>query len=271
MSGMAPHSSNDIRFAFGANWRRFIECLNPARIRQAQASLLEKTGLDSFAGKTFLDIGCGSGLFSLAARNLGATVHSFDYDPQSVACALELRGRFRPDDSNWTIGQGSVLDRGYIESLRQFDIVYSWGVLHHTGAMRSALENTAAAVKNNGLLFIAIYNDQGARSTRWKNFKRLYVAAPRIVRPALAALVAARFHTLTAIKRAVTRTLAPEHERGMHAWHDAVDWAGGYPFEVAKPEEIFDFCHARGFALRALRTVGGGHGCNEFVFMKQQH
>lgn len=57
--------------------------------------------------------------------------------------------------------------------------------------------------------------------------------------------------------------------RGMSVWHDLVDWVGGYPFEVAKPEEIFDFYRTKGFTLVRLKTCGGGLGCNEYVFIKK--
>src|ERR1044072_5239228 len=97
--------------------------------------------VDNLLGKKFLDVGSGSGLFSLAARRLGAQVHSFDYDPQSVACTGELRRRYFPDDLHWVVQQGSVLDQGYLASLGSFDVVYAWGVLHHTGAMWRALDN----------------------------------------------------------------------------------------------------------------------------------
>ena len=126
------------RFAFGANWSRFLARLTPERIRLAESSLTDWLG--DLRGRSFLDIGSGSGLFSLAARNLGARVHSFDYDPDSVACTAELRRRFHPDDPDWGVEQGSALDEPYLRSLGMFDVVYSWGVLHHTGDMWRALD-----------------------------------------------------------------------------------------------------------------------------------
>jgi hypothetical protein len=54
----------------------------------------------------------------------------------------------------------------------------------------------------------------------------------------------------------------------MSRWHDLIDWVGGYPFEVASPEQIFDFCRERGLSLKRLKTCGGGSGCNQFVFEK---
>jgi len=264
---MAPAETENKRFEFGGNWKNFLKRLNDARIQEAEESLARKTGLPALQGKTFLDVGCGSGLFSLAARNMGAKVRSFDYDKNSVACAMELKNRFHNGDPDWIIEQGSALDRGYLAALGRYDIVYSWGVLHHTGNMYAALENTSKAVKDNGMLFIAIYNDQGGKSRRWRAFKKFYVSAPKPVKLLMALFVITRFELVTVIKRLMFfKTPFPKKERGMDPWHDAVDWAGGYPFEVARPEEIFEFCKTRGFTLLKLTTRD--LGCNEYVFIK---
>ncbi|MCZ7622150.1 MAG: class I SAM-dependent methyltransferase [Candidatus Kuenenia sp.] len=149
------------RFEFGKNWRHFFACINEDRILEAKRSLKIMLNVEDLEGKSFLDIGSGSGLFSLAARRLGAHVHSFDYDPQSVACTHELKRRYFPNDSNWTIGEGSALDTNYLSSLGTFDVVYSWGVLHHTGAMWEALGNVASLVTggNCSLRFITTRAD----------------------------------------------------------------------------------------------------------------
>jgi 2-polyprenyl-3-methyl-5-hydroxy-6-metoxy-1,4-benzoquinol methylase len=167
-----PPPIKDIRFSFGKNWSAFLETLNEERIVEAESSLKSMLGVSTLAGKSFLDIGSGSGLFSLAAKRLGATVHSFDYDADSVACTETLKTRYFPGDLSWTVEQGSILDLKFLERFSPHDVVYSWGVLHHTGQMWNALEQAASLVKPGGALFIALYNDQGLRSKFWWVIKR---------------------------------------------------------------------------------------------------
>ncbi len=253
------------RFRFGANWARFLTVLNNQRVDSACASLKSMLAKETLDDKTFLDIGSGSGLFSLAARRLGATVHSFDYDPQSVNCTRELKHRFYKDDPHWIIEAGSVLDKTYLESLGQFNVVYSWGVLHHTGQMWQALKNSAATVKPDGTLFVAIYNNQGWISRYWTKVKRLYNRY-KLARPLLIAVHGPYLIGAPYIARFLTNRRIPA--RGMTLWYDMLDWLGGYPFEVAKPEDIILFFKKHGFELINLKTCGGRQGCNEFVFTK---
>jgi SAM-dependent methyltransferase len=262
------------RFEFGKNWQRFLETLNDERIEEATKSLREMLELVNLKGKYFLDIGSGSGLFSLAARRLGARVRSFDYDPQAVRCTLELKQRYFRDDPNWTVEEASVLDDEYVRSLQQADVVYSWGVLHHTGSMWQALENAHISVAPGGKLFISIYNKQQPWSVVWAWVKRTYNSLPQVLRvPFVLAVMtpielrSLAYSFLTLRPQRYFRTWTQyKKSRGMSRWHDWVDWVGGYPFETAKPEEIFEFYKKRGFVLTKLITCGGGLGCNQFVF-----
>jgi 2-polyprenyl-3-methyl-5-hydroxy-6-metoxy-1,4-benzoquinol methylase len=263
------------RFAFGENWARYLELLDEDRIQQAVKSLQNMLEADTLEGKSFLDIGSGSGLFSLAARRLGANVFSFDYDPQSVACTRDLKRRFFPGDDSWVIQAGSVLDRDYLEGLGKFDIVYSWGVLHHTGSMWAALDNVTDRVAPDGKLFIALYNDQGWASKAWWKVKKAYVSLPPSMRWLVLAPCYVRLWGPATVRDFVQ--LKPfntwktyRKNRGMSPHRDVVDWVGGFPFEVSKPEEIFSYYKGRGFSLAKLTTCGGNLGCNEFVFQRNQ-
>jgi len=277
MSSNAIEIAQGERFEFGKNWSRFLEVLDDSRLASAQASLSEMLEVDNLEDKSFLDIGSGSGLFSLAARQLGARVHSFDYDPRSVACTRELRRRYFNSDGEWKIEEGSALDVDYVKSLGTFDVVYSWGVLHHTGQMWRALGNAHLPVKAGGRLFIAIYNDLGSRSRRWRWIKKTYNELPRFLKiPFGLAVMApeevkAMLRSLVMLKPAeyLHRWTRYDTNRGMSRWRDIIDWVGGYPYEVARPEEIFDFYRAQGFRLTKIQCGGVGLGCNQFVFVKE--
>lgn len=276
-------STNEAPFAFGENWSRFLACLTEARIKGAEDSLRRLLRTEELNGLHFLDAGSGSGLFSLAAHRLGASVTSFDADPASVACTQEVKRRYGQNAGTWQVLQGSLLDRAFLGTLGDFEIVYCWGVAHHTGSMWTAIENLLSLVKPHGKLVLAIYNDQLYISRAWRAVKRIYQRLPVFVRPFYVGVIG----FLAFGKRLVVTLLAcllrlltlrnpfvplmnwagETQSRGMHRWHDLVDWVGGWPFEVARPEDVFRFVRDRGFTLDEL-TTSLGHGCNEFALTR---
>lgn len=230
--------------------------------------------ISSLEGKTFLDIGSGSGLFSLAAMRLGAArVHSFDFDSESVACARALNEKYFSNAPRWTIEQGSALDEAYLSSLGTFDVVYAWGVLHHTGNMAQAIENTCRRVAPDGKLFIAIYNDEGLRSRLWKAVKVRYCRNLAWRLPILIGFggyfsAKGLVKDLFLLRNPIRRYRSYKIQRGMSYFTDLRDWLGGYPFEVAKPDLVIDAVCARGFVLTKLKTPLQSKGNNEYLFVR---
>jgi len=269
--------TDETRYEFGSNWKSFVEtALNEKRVAHAVSSLREFLGVEDLRGRRFLDIGCGSGLFSLAAQLLGAEhVESFDYDPDSVATAQQLRSRFQIPEERWKIRRGSVLDTGFMATVEPADVVYSWGVLHHTGSMWEAIDAAASKVLPGGVFAISIYNkvDRFPDSSKmWWHIKRTYTRSPALVRRAMEAVYITHF----AVTRLVTlrNPLKPMFDRegagrrGMNYLHDVRDWLGGFPYEYATSGEVFGHVHRRnGFELVHL-VNWEGNACNELVFRR---
>lgn len=259
-------------FRFGRNWQRYLHSyLDPERERIAAESLHDLVG--DVRNKTFVDIGCGSGLFSLCAYRDGAKqVLSFDVDSDSVAATRTLHERMGSPE-NWRVLHGSVLDSDFVASIGPADVVYSWGVLHHTGDMYKAIGNAASVTAPGGTFVIAIYNRVTGRwldSERWRRIKRAYNRAPRLGQRAMEFVYALYWLAGCAKNRTNPLRIMREYRqsRGMALWTDMVDWLGGYPYEFATPEEIVTFCerscHMRPRKVNRLSPVDSGN--NEFVF-----
>ena len=259
-------------FSFGKNWWRFLNTLDEAKHRDARSSLTQFLNSENLRGKTFLDAGCGSGLFSNAAYDLGAEkIVSFDLDPFSVRCCNYLHEKVGKPE-NWEVHEGSVLDSEFLSKLGKFDIVYSWGVLHHTGKMWDGIFNTANLVKEGGCYYIAIYNKViGGRSSEfWLKVKKIYNALPEMGKRSMEFLYVLIFsiRRLLRFQNPIKDILAYKVDhRGMNWQTDIRDWLGGYPYEFATAEEVFKYMKSNfpNFNLVNLKSADNV-GANWFLF-----
>lgn len=261
------------RFEFGKNWESFSRLIDDESIRQAEDRIAAFLATRDLSGKTFLDIGCGSGLHSLAALRLGAKeVLAIDLDPDSVATTRAVMERFW-HNGNVSVRKLSVFDLDK-ERIGEFDMVYSWGVLHHTGDMNRAIQMAAAHVRRGGLFAVALYG-KTRYCGMWKRIKRWYVNATPS-RQAWAERMYVRlfgFYMLLRGKRLSTHIANYKKKRGMDFYHDVRDWIGGYPYESIAPQELASLLAPRGFELvrQNVRKRSGlfGSGNDEYLYRKQ--
>ena len=270
----AKTAGEKITFSFGRNWQEYVErCLDPGRVRIAEESLVRFLEQPDLKGLSFLDIGCGSGLFSLAALRLGARrVVSVDVDPFSVESTQMVRQAAGAPE-HWSVLHGSILDEGFVSRLEVADLVYAWGSLHHTGNMWKAISLAGSRVAPGGRFFLAIYNKTEGRrgSEYWLKVKQRYNRASRAGKRLMEVSYAIRHSILPYLIRfqnPVAHWRSYHQNRGMDVWTDIRDWLGGYPYEFARADEIFRFCSRElNLPLQNL-NVCNNLGLNEFLFRR---
>jgi 2-polyprenyl-6-hydroxyphenyl methylase/3-demethylubiquinone-9 3-methyltransferase len=249
-------------FDFGANWADFSEQhVDSQRLAIAARSIQDLLQRPALTGLRILDIGCGSGLFSIAAHQLGASVTGVDINPRCIEVSQRNAALLAPE-SAIRFQLASALDERQMADLGSFDLVYAWGSLHHTGSMWRAIELAADRVQPSGTLVLAIYNTH-VTSPIWREIKRIYNQAPEFVQRLMAIIFAGIIYVA---KFMVTRSNPLEKERGMDFWYDVIDWIGGYPYEYATIGQIAEFMRTRGFRLVRVVPAQVPTGCNEFVF-----
>lgn len=269
--------SANSHFAFGKNWLDYAKKIDENRISQAVADLQRLSGRLRFDGLSFLDIGSGSGLHSLAAIRMGAArVIGVDIDDDSVAASRNTIAKFAPDHINVRFDNISVFDMTE-DSYGNFDVIYSWGVLHHTGDMYRALTSAASLVTVNGLFMIALYR-KTPFCPMWRIIKQWYSSAtPHAQRRAIQVRLILQRLLFRVKGRDLDEHIRTYSERrGMDFYNDIHDWMGGYPYESISPEECHTFFANLGFRLdreyvaKPSRYLPGllGSGCDEYTFLR---
>jgi len=259
-----------ITFSFGRNWEDFIKTsFSDERVEIAKAHLQDFLEVDDLRGKYFLDIGCGSGIHSLAALLVGAErVVGFDVDEYSVKAAEMVRER-KGRDFAWEILRGSVLDKEFLARIEPADIVYSWGVLHHTGDMWTAIRNAAGLMRPGGLFYLALYTTT-PRSKFWLSVKKAYNRSPKPIQRAMEyayALQGTILPELIHFRNPWKVIRDYKQSRGMSFMTDVRDWLGGYPFEHARIEEVLHLGR-KSFGLE-LVNIKTGEANTEYLFKRR--
>ena len=264
--------SRPVRFNFGDNWQAYAAGLTDEKITEADKGLRRLLQQQRLDGLRMIDIGCGSGVHALAAVRMGAQVTAIDIDPQSVATTQAVLQQHAPQ-GGWRVEERSILD---VPAREKYDIVYSWGVLHHTGRMWAAMDRAAAMVAPGGRLVIALYKKTPCCGF-WRGEKAVYSRLPRWARvPVTAGYAGAFLLAKTVTGHNPLKYLKNyKSQRGMSFWHDCVDWLGGYPYESAVPAEVQDWAARQGLRPERVENTermaaGGlfGSGCAEYVFTR---
>lgn len=264
-----------MRFGFGKNWEDYIKKhFSEERVEISRKHMLSFLGMEDLKGKTFLDIGCGSGLHSLAALRSGAEkICSFDYDPDSVATARRLK-EFAGNPSHWEIHQGSILDKEFLRTIEPADIVYSWGVLHHTGSMWEAMDSTAGLGKKSSLYYIALYDYEthvNPTPEFWLDVKQRYNKSSEWGKRKMELWYIWRFMLhgnipflpILLLPILLVRIFWYKKSRGMAFYNDVKDWLGGWPMEFAKRADAREWAEKNGLEILTMKT---GEANTEYLF-----
>jgi SAM-dependent methyltransferase len=264
---------NKKHFAFGKNWELYSRQINSSHIESSKKDLIGLIQLESLQGMSVLDIGSGSGVHSLSMMLLGCKdLVALDYDPDSVSTTNRvLSGKSFKGD--FQVIQADILKHIPGIDGRTFDLVYSWGVLHHTGDMMKGIDRSISYVKPGALIALALYR-KTLLCTFWRIEKFLYSKSPKILQSLFQKTYEFVFGLGIKIKTGQSLRaykLSYFQKRGMDFSRDVHDWLGGYPYESIDPRYLIQYMEQRGFTLLnshiSKKQIGIlGSGCDEFLF-----
>ncbi len=265
-------STHSMRFGFGKNWESYVkQYFSEERIEISRKHLLEFLKIDNLQGKSFLDIGCGSGLHSLAALRSGAAkIVSFDFDPVAVQTATKLK-EYAGNPVSWQVMQGSILDKAFLNQFAPADIVYSWGVLHHTGAMWEAMDNAARLIKPGGLFYVALYDYEirvDPTPEFWLDVKQRYNKAGWLGKRQMELWYIWRFNLHSNplnLPTLLKMIVGYKQSRGMAFYPNLVDWLGGWPMEFAKRTDVARWAERTNLEMLVMSTGGAN---TEYLFKR---
>jgi 2-polyprenyl-3-methyl-5-hydroxy-6-metoxy-1,4-benzoquinol methylase len=259
------------RFGFGQNWLDYQSSIDQTRILAARTDIEQWLGTTSLDGLRVLDIGSGSGLHSYCMHAMGAReLVSFDYDENSVRATKEFHAKAGAP-SSWSVLHGSVLDGEFLARLGTFDLVYSWGVLHHTGQMWQAIRNASALVRPNGTLFISIYAKGPEYPDHLALKQRYHHASLSAKRRMEFEWIMERYELRARTGQVPSDWWTEGRERGMDSYCDLVDWLGGLPYEVATLRELTTALRELDITTTRSRECPGDGGCHILVGQRQSH
>lgn len=269
---LKPKPDSSQQFDFGENWQNFsANALTDDRVSQAAKDLENLCSGIELRNRLFLDIGFGQGLSLLSAAMMGAKTVGCDINPKCATVLDRNRAFFPSLKFTPKVVVGSILEDSVVHVLRTFgndegayEIVHSWGVLHHTGEMEKGIRHAASLVAPGGFFILAIYNRHWS-SLIWSYIKWTYVKLPKWAQKATIWLL---FPVIYAAKWLVTGKDPKIQERGMDFYYNVVDWVGGHPYEYATRESIVSAVAGLGFsAVRVIPAIVPT-GCNQFVFRR---
>ena len=268
--------NKQIVFDFGENWKNYsYNAISKQKIKEAKKDFKKLFNKIDLKGKTFIDIGFGQGLSLLIAQQLEAKPVGCEINRRCLRALLINQKKFFKKAEKIPVVIGSILDQKTIQKLKKinlkkkdskFQIVHSWGVLHHSGKMWKAINNAVSLVTENGYLAISIYNKHWS-SPFWHKVKYFYNISPRLIRRLLIFI----FYWIIFIGKFIITGEDPfKLKRGMDYYFNIIDWVGGYPYEYASIKEVKKYIELKGFRTIKVIPAQMPTGCNEFVFIKKK-